>query len=117
MSKITIADLEVFYSVGVTEEERAQPQRLLLYIELAFDFTGAAAGDRLNRTIDYFAVCQRLLNYGHNRSWRLIEKLAVNLAEMLLSEFHPEAVNVEVKKFAIPQARYVSATWSQSRSG
>jgi len=30
MSRISIVDLEVFYQIGVTEEERAKPQRLLL---------------------------------------------------------------------------------------
>jgi FolB domain-containing protein len=114
MSKITIADLEVYYCVGVPDEERAQPQRLLLTVELFFDYSGAAAGDRLIRTIDYFTVSQRLLNFGEGRSWKLIEKVAVNVAEMVLAEFKPEAVMVEVKKFALPQARYVSATWTQN---
>jgi FolB domain-containing protein len=114
MSKITIADLEVYYCVGVPDEERAQPQRLLLTVELLFDFSAAAAGDRLIRTIDYFAVSQRLLKFGEGRSWKLIEKVAVNVAEMVLAEFKPEAVMVEVKKFAIPQARHVSATWTQN---
>lgn len=114
MSKITIADLEVFYCVGVTEEERAQPQRLLLTVELFFDFAAAAAADRLTKTIDYFEVCQRLLKFGDGRSWRLIEKIAVNIAETVLAEFQPEAVSVEIKKFAIGQARYVSATWTQT---
>lgn len=114
MSKITIADLEVYYCVGVTDEERAQPQRLLITAELFFDFSGAAAGDRLLRTIDYFVVSQRLLNFGEGRSWKLIEKVAVNAATMILSEFKPQSVTVEVKKFVIPQARYVSATWTQN---
>ena len=114
MSKITIADLEVYYCVGVPDEERAQPQRLLLTVELFFDFSGAAAGDRLIRTIDYFEVSQRLLNFGEGRSWKLIEKVAVNVAGMVLAEFKPQGVSVEVKKFAIPQARYVSATWTQN---
>lgn len=114
MSKITIADLEVHYCVGVTDEERAQPQRLLLTVELFFDYSGAAAGDRLNRTIDYFAVSQRLLKFGENRSWKLIERVAVNVADLILAEFKPQEVTVEVKKFAIPQARYVSATWTQN---
>jgi FolB domain-containing protein len=113
MSKITIADLEVYYCVGVADEERAQPQRLLLTVELHFDYSGAAAGDRLSRTIDYFAVCQHLLKFGENRSWKLIERVAVNIADTVLSEFNPQGVSVEVKKFAIPQARYVSATWTQ----
>jgi len=114
MSKITIADLEVFYCVGVTDEERAQPQRLLLHVEMFLDFSVAASTDKLTKTIDYFAVCQRLLKFGDGRSWRLIEKIAANIADMILSEFHPSAVHVEVKKFIIPQARYVSVTWTQN---
>lgn len=114
MSKITITDLEVYYCVGVPDEERAQPQRLLLTVEMFFDFSGAAAGDKLLRTIDYFAVSQRLLNFGEGRSWKLIERVAVNIAAMILAEFKPQGVTVEVKKFVIPQARHVSVTWSQN---
>ncbi len=32
MSRISIVDLEVFYRVGVPDEERAQQQRLLLTV-------------------------------------------------------------------------------------
>ena len=35
MDSIIIANLEVFYHVGVPDAERAQPQRLLLNIEIA----------------------------------------------------------------------------------
>jgi len=38
MSFITIVDLEVFYRVGISEEERAKPQRLLLTLDINFDF-------------------------------------------------------------------------------
>src|ERR1041385_9036529 len=104
MEKIKICDLEVFYCVGVPDEERANPQRLLLTIELTFDFTAAAMSDRVTKTIDYFTVCQFLLNFGDRRDWKLIEKLATNLADEVLAVFKPQSVTVEVKKFAIPQA-------------
>ena len=115
MSKITIADLEVFYCVGVTDEERAQPQRLLLTVDISFDFSVAAVSDRITKTIDYFEVAQRLLKFGDGRSWKLIEKLSSNIADMIMSEFKPHGVTVEVKKFVVPQARYVSVTWSVKR--
>ena len=115
MSEITIADLEVFFRVGVTDEERARPQRLLLTAEMEFDFSAAAHGDQLAKTIDYFAVTQRLIKYGEGRQWKLIETLAVNLAEMIMTEFRPQAVTIEVKKFIIPQARFVSVTWTQKQ--
>jgi dihydroneopterin aldolase len=108
MSKISIVDLEVFYRVGVPETERAKPQRLLLTVEMDFDFSQAAKSDRITDTIDYFAVSQRLLKFGEGRSWKLIEKLAADIADLILAEFKPQSVTVEVKKFPIPQARYVS---------
>lgn len=116
MSKIKIVDLEVFYCVGVPDEERAKPQRLLVSVEMTHDFSEASAGDRLDQTIDYFAVSQRLLGYGQGRSWRLIEKLAANLAEMIISEYRPQEVTVEIKKFVIPQASYVSVIHSAARA-
>jgi 7,8-dihydroneopterin aldolase/epimerase/oxygenase len=106
--KISIVDLEVFYCVGVPEEERARPQRLLLTIEMQFDFSTAAKTDSITDTVDYFAVSQRLLKFGEGKSWRLIEKLAADIRKMILSEFKPGNVSVEVKKFPIRQARYVS---------
>ena len=115
MSKISIVDLEVFYCVGVTDEERAKPQRLLLTLDMTFDFPSAALSDRIEKTIDYFDLTQDLLKYGEQRSWRLIEKLATNIADTILVKYKPQAVTVLVKKFAIPQARFVSVSLTKSR--
>ena len=117
MSKITIVDLEVFLNVGVSDEERATPQRLLLTVDLEFDFSSAAVSDRLTRTIDYFAVAQRLLKYGEGRSWKLIEKLASDVADEVVTQFQPQEVTVEVKKFPIPQAKHVSVSLTRSGRG
>src|SRR5215217_1723420 len=103
MDTITIRDLEVFYCVGVPDEERAKPQRLLISIELEHDFTGAAASDELGDTLDYFAVSQRVLRFGDGAHWKLIETLAVDLAQMVIEEFSARRVCIEVKKFIIPQ--------------
>ena len=85
MSKITIVDLEVFCCVGVTEEERAKPQRLLLTVEMSFDFSSASVSDRIEKTINYQKVAEDLLSYGEGRSWKLLEKLAANVADMVLT--------------------------------
>jgi dihydroneopterin aldolase len=115
MSHISIVDLEVFYRVGVADAERAQPQRLLLTVEMESGFSAAAKSDRIADTIDYFAVSQRLLKFGEGKNWKLIEKLAADICEMILSEFKPEKVAVEVKKFPIPQARHVSVSLTRER--
>jgi dihydroneopterin aldolase len=108
MDKITISDLEVFYQVGVTDQERSKPQRLLLTVEMAHDFKAAAASDNLAETVDYYLVSQRLLRFGEGCHWELIETLAADIAAMILEDFATKQVTVEVKKFPIPQARYVS---------
>jgi 7,8-dihydroneopterin aldolase/epimerase/oxygenase len=116
VSNISIVDLEVFYHVGITDEERAQPQRLLVTVDMKFDFSSAAVSDRIGRTIDYFAVSQRVLKLGEKRTWKLIEKVATDIADKILVEFRPQSVTVEVKKFVIPQARYVSVSLTRERS-
>jgi dihydroneopterin aldolase len=115
MPQITIVDLEVFYRVGVPDTERAQPQRLLVTVEMESDFSKAAKSDGIADTIDYFAVTRRLLKFGEGREWKLLEKLAADIACTVLSEFNPQAVTVEVKKFIIPQARHVSVTLTKTR--
>jgi dihydroneopterin aldolase len=115
MSHISIVDLEVFYRVGVPDSERAQPQRLLLTIEMESDFSKAAKSDSIADTIDYFAVSQRLLKFGDDKSWKLIERVAGDIADMILSEFKPQSITVEVKKFPVPQAKYVSVVVTKIR--
>ena len=108
MDSIIISELEVAYHVGVGEPERAAAQRLLVSVEMAHDFRAAAELDDLTHTIDYYAVCQRLLSFGEGRSWRLIETLALDIAAMVQKEFHATSVTVEVKKFIIPATRHVA---------
>ena len=70
----------MFYRVGVPDAERAQPQRLLLTVEMESDFSAAAKSDSIADTIDYYAVTQKLLKFGEGREWKLIEKLAADIA-------------------------------------
>src|SRR5437870_822967 len=115
MSKITIVDLEVSYSIGVTDEERAKPQRLLITVDLSFDFSSASVSDRIEKTINYYELSQDLLKYGDGRSWKLLERLVANVADHLLAKYKPQTVTVEIKKFSVPQARYVSVSLTRAR--
>ncbi len=117
MATISIADLEVFYRVGVTEAERAHPQRLLLQVDLEVDESAAAATDDLASTIDYHQLAQELTKFGEGQSWRLLERLASELADFILARYRPLAVVVEVKKFVLPQARHVAVRVSRRGVG
>ncbi len=108
MANISIIDLEVRYRVGVGEAERARPQRLLLTVEMLADIASASRSDRLKHTIDYQGVADDLLRFGEGRSWRLLEALVADIADLILSKYKPVSVRVEARKFVIPQARHVA---------
>ncbi len=117
MSRIAIVDLEVFYHIGVTDEERANPQRLLVTVDMNLDFSSASISDRIEKTINYQDVADELLKFGQNRNWKLLEKLVANIADFILTRFKPQSVMVEVKKFSVPKARHVAVSFSAGRSG
>lgn len=115
MDTITLCDLEVHYHIGVPEDERARAQKLLLTVEMDLDVAPAAQTDDLEKTINYYSVSRRLLELGNGRQWKLIETLAEEIAQLILKEYQPQAVRVEVKKFIIAEARYVSVKLSRDR--
>src|SRR5215468_4672343 len=87
MDRIRITELEVFYRVGVPDEERAKPQRLLISIDIKRDLKPAGQSDDLSKTTDYSAVVQRVLRHGEGREWKLVEAVAEEIATMILTEF------------------------------
>ena len=106
--KISIAEIEVECRIGVSDEERSAPQRLLISLELERDFSDAAQADDLTKTIDYHAVWLRVREICSEKERRLIETLAEEIAEIILREFSPETVRVEIRKFILPETRHVA---------
>lgn len=115
MDLITIKDLEVFYHVGVPDEERQRPQKLLVTIEMEHDFSKAAKTDAIADTIDYYAVSREMMNFGEGQSWKTIEKLASDIADLMVNEFRAASATIEVKKFVIQFADYVSVRVTRIR--
>jgi FolB domain-containing protein len=115
MDTITIKDLSVLCRIGVPDEERAKPQRLLVTVEMSGDFSRAAQSDDIAHTINYYDVSQRITNLCSNESFKLIERLADEIARIILGEFRAEQATVEVKKFILSNARHVSFRLTRPR--
>jgi len=114
---IRVVDLEVWAPIGVPEEERAQRQRLLVTLELHVgDFTEAAKADDVSLTIDYFTVAQRVKAFAAERSRKLLETLAEEIAADLLEAFPIKKLTLEIKKFILPDAQCVSVKIERKRS-
>ena len=88
--RIIIERLECYGRCGVTEEERGKPQLIAIDVELEAAVDAAGLSDRLDETIDYARVAERLVALSGSLSCRLLETLAEQLVGMLFAEF-PES--------------------------
>lgn len=114
--EIRIEDLELSARVGVPAEERAQPQRLTISLTLQPRHSFDELGDELARTVDYAAVCDELRNLAREREDKLIETLADALATHLLARFDLARVELELRKFILPDTKYVAVKVARTAS-
>ena len=106
--RIHLEGLEVSAQIGVTDQERSAPQRLAFNITLWPTPPQAGLQDDLARTVDYAAVAAETKRFVETRSDRLIETLADALAKRLLDQFRIRRVKIELRKFVLPETKFVS---------
>ena len=80
---------------------------------MTLDLGPSGATDNLAETIDYYAVSQAVKTLGQARRWKLIEALADDICQLVLNDFKPNAVRVLIKKFILPDTRWVSVEMSR----
>jgi 7,8-dihydroneopterin aldolase/epimerase/oxygenase len=112
---IHIGELEVFTRIGVPDEERREPQRLLIDLRFRIEHSFKDLEDMIERTIDYGAMAQCVTLWASEHSIRLLETFVANLAEMLMTRFQITEIEVSAKKFVLPNAQYVCAQTSRKR--
>jgi dihydroneopterin aldolase len=114
--KIHIEQLEVSARIGVPEQERATPQRLTVSISFWPYQQTRDLADKIDDTVNYSALADETKNFVRDQSINLIETLADRLATHLLKTFPIQKVAIEVRKFALEEAKYVSATVTRAAS-
>jgi dihydroneopterin aldolase len=114
--EIRIEQLEISARIGVPEEERVTPQRLTINISFWPYQQIRDLDDTIQNAVDYSVVAEETKSFVRGRSLKLIETLADQVAAHLLKTFPIQKVTLEVRKFALPDAKYVSATVTRSAS-
>ena len=105
---IHIEQLELSAYVGVTAGERATAQRLTVTLTLEPTEGFRGLDDALEKTVDYFAVCQAVKALTGLHPRKLIETLAEEIAELVLARFTVRAVEVEVRKYILRDTAHVA---------
>lgn len=104
MDIIYIHGLEVDCVIGVWEWERRIRQRVTIDLDLRFDIGPAAASDALEDTLSYKEVAKRVAAFARESEFALVEKLASEIAALLLAEFALNWCRVRVNKFGALRA-------------
>ena len=114
--EVHIEQLEVSARVGVPEQERSNPQRLMVSISFWPYQEIRDVADNIDQTVNYSVVAEQTKTFLRDQSVNLIETLADRLAAYLLKTFPIQKVTVELRKFPLQDAKYVSATVTRTAS-
>lgn len=90
------------------EQERAQPFEVDL--DITADLSAAVQSDELDDTVDYGAVCELVERVIATERFRLLERLAGRIAELVLTDDRVREVTVTVRKLRPPVAQMVETT-------
>ena len=108
--EVRIEQLEVFTVIGVLEHERKGLQRLTVSISFwPYEHVQDLA-DNIEKAVNYSAVAEETKRFAREQAVNLIETLADRLATHLLKNFPIQKVTIELRKFALQDAKYVSVT-------
>ena len=108
--RILLRTIEFYGYHGVTEAERQTGRRFAVDVALDVDLVRAGATDDVADTVDYGAVCERVLSVARGPAVNLLETLAARIAADCL-DLSPlvEGVEVTVRKLHPPLPAPVAA--------
>jgi FolB domain-containing protein len=116
VDRLVIRDLAARCTLGVSDEERAEKQEVLLTIVLHADLARPAASDEFSETVDYRAIKKRVLAFVEGSRFHLLEALAEDTARTCLEVPAVQRVDVSIDKpGALRFARSVAVEITRSR--
>lgn len=114
--RIVIKDLLVRGIVGINESERRKRQDILINLAMQADIRPSGESDDITQTVNYRTVAKSIINMVEGSSYYTVEKLATEVARLILMEHEVFEVTVAVEKpGALRFARSVGVTITRSR--
>jgi len=107
--RIAIRGLRVPTRIGVTDEERAREQIVVIDVELALDLATAGRTDDLSDTVDYDRLTWEIAGLVRASEVKLLEHLAETVAQRVCTVKTVDRVTVEVMKESTPVSEDVGA--------
>lgn len=117
MDRIHIEKLEVFARHGVCREENSLGQKFLISADLFKDLHEAGKTDELTATVHYGKVCEFITKIASENTYKLIEKLAEEIANKVLIKFDVDRVKIRVDKPWAPMLLHVDTVFVEVERG
>jgi dihydroneopterin aldolase len=96
--QVFIRGLALETRIGIHTHEKPLRQRLVLQVEMTVVLSVSARSGRIEETVDYRAVSERIQAMVRERSFALVETVAEAVATLVLTEYPVQAVRVMLEK-------------------
>ncbi|WP_139292484.1 bifunctional dihydroneopterin aldolase/7,8-dihydroneopterin epimerase [Xenorhabdus thuongxuanensis] len=117
MDIVFIEELTVITTIGVYDWEQTIKQKLVFDIEMGWDNKLASSSDDVEYCLDYAKVSEAIIDHVSGQRFALVERVAEEVAGILLNQFHSPWVKVKVSKpGAVAHAKSVGVVIERSAS-
>ncbi|GAA0344502.1 bifunctional dihydroneopterin aldolase/7,8-dihydroneopterin epimerase [Morganella psychrotolerans] len=117
MDVVFIKKLVVFTTIGAYDWEQGITQKLVFDIEMHWDNKRASKSDDVEHCLDYAKVSGAIMDYVQSKSFALVERVAEEVAGLLLTRFCTPWVRICVAKpGAVAQADEVGVIIERRRT-
>ncbi len=114
---VFIKSLSVNTTIGIYDWEKKIKQTLLFDIEMQHDNRKPAQSDNIKDALDYEQTSNLIIDYVSSRSFLLVERVAEEVAELILVNTPAESVRLTLTKVdAIKQAKGVGIIIERHRN-
>jgi FolB domain-containing protein len=104
--QFSLPEIPVKIRLGVTEEERSEPQEVFITFLWQCDTTKVQESDDINDTVDYFVLREWTMHWGKGKSFATIEKCLFHFHKEVQKQF-PRMEDVHVSLTKIPDGEFV----------
>ena len=98
MDQVFINDLLVRGVIGISDQERAHPQDIVINIVFFTDIKEASKSDSIADCVNYRSMAKKVIAYVEKANRYTVEALAEDISNLLLSEDQVQKVRVRVEK-------------------
>jgi dihydroneopterin aldolase len=116
VDRITLRGIRAYGKHGVFPHERERVAPFDVDVAIEANLDAAAASDDLLDTLDYASVHRTLVRVVASTSFALLERLAAELADAVLSDARVQAVEVTVAKPGILDGATPAVTLARRRT-